>query len=79
MRCHSRMTLPQLEKMILAPDSECDMGETNNAMSLATKKSKKVDLATHCLHYMYHGFTYRPDSFYASNPASTHQLYITLW
>ena len=60
---------------------ECDMGETNNAISTITTKSKKVELATHCLQYMYHGFTgFRwPVSFYASNPASTHQLYLTLW
>ena len=41
-------------------------------------QTKKVELATHGLHYMYHGFTgfHRPVSFYASNPASTHQLYL---
>ena len=60
---------------------ECDMGETNYAISIVTTKSKKVELATHCLHYMYHGFTgfHRQVSFYASNPASTYQLYLTLW
>ena len=35
---------------------ECDMVETNNSISIATTKSKKVELATHCLQYMYHGF-----------------------
>ena len=51
------------------------MGETNNAMSIVTTKSKKVELVTHCLQYMYHGFTgfHRLVSFYAANPASTLQ------
>ena len=60
---------------------QCDMGQTNNSISIITTKSKKVELATHCLQYMYHGFTgFRwPVCFYASNPATTHQLYLTLW
>ena len=36
---------------------ECDIGETNNAMSIVSTKSKKFQLAAHCLQYMYHGFT----------------------
>ena len=59
----------------------CDMGQTNNNISIITNGSKKVELATHCLQYMYHGFTgFRwPVVFYGSDPASTHQLYLTLW
>ena len=59
----------------------CDMGQTNNNISVITNGHKKIELATHCLRYMYHGFTgFRwPVVFYGSNPASTHQLYLTLW
>ena len=41
------------------------MGETNNAISIETTKSKEVELATRCLQYMYHGFKgfHCPDSF----------------
>ena len=58
-----------------------DMGDTNNTISIITNKQKKTELATHCLQYIFHGFSgFRwPVAYYGSNPASTHQLYVTLW
>lgn len=34
-----------------------DMGETNNNISVICNKEKKVQLATHALQYVFHGFT----------------------
>ena len=58
-----------------------DMGETNNTISVITNNTKKTELATHSLQYIFHGFTgFRwPVAYYGSNPASTHQLYNTFW
>jgi hypothetical protein len=34
-----------------------DMGEPNNNISVICNKEKKVQLATHVLQYVFHGFT----------------------
>lgn len=58
-----------------------DMGETNNNIAVITKKEKRVQLATHSLQFIFHGFTgFRwPIAYYGSNPATTHQLYVNFW
>lgn len=58
-----------------------DMGETNNNISVICKKEKRVELATHALQFVFHGFTgFRwPVAYYRSNPATAHQLYTTFW
>jgi hypothetical protein len=58
-----------------------DMGQTNNAITIITNDKKEVKLATHCLQLTFHGYEgFRwPIAYYASNPATTHQLYINIW
>lgn len=34
-----------------------DMGETNNNISVICKGGKRVELATHALQFVFHGFT----------------------
>lgn len=34
-----------------------DMGETNNNISVICKEGKRVELATHDLQFVFHGFT----------------------
>ena len=34
-----------------------DMGETNNNIEILCNREKKVQLATHALQYVFHGFT----------------------
>lgn len=38
-------------------DGMVDMGETNNNISVICKKDKRVELATHALQFVFHGFT----------------------
>lgn len=58
-----------------------DMGEVNNNISVITNKEKKVQLATHCLQFIFHGFCgFRwPIAYFGANPATTHQLYVNFW
>ena len=51
-----------------------DMGETNNLLSVINNKGKKVELATHCLQFIFHGHNgFRwPVAYNGSNPATTY-------
>lgn len=54
-----------------------DMGEINNLLSVIHNKGKKVELATHCLQFIFHGYNgFRwPVAYYGCNPATTHHLW----
>ena len=58
-----------------------DMGDTNNIISTITNKQKKMELATHSLQFLFHGFSgFRwPVAYYGSNTATAHQLFINFW
>lgn len=58
-----------------------DMEKTNNNISLITHGRKKVELVTHSLQFMFHGFTgFRwPVAYFVSNSASAHQLFLNVW
>lgn len=58
-----------------------DMGQTNNVINVVSSNKKDVKLATHCLQFTFHGYQgFRwPVAYYASNPATTYQLYVNIW
>ena len=58
----------------------CDMRETSHTISVIANGRRKVELATHCLQYMFHGFTgfRRPVAYYGLSPTTAHQIYLTV-
>lgn len=58
-----------------------DMGQINNLISVITNNQKKMELATHCLKFLFHGLCgFRwPVAYYGSNPVTTHQIFLNFW
>lgn len=58
-----------------------DMGDMNNKIDIIINNERKVKMATHCLQYIFHGFTgFRwPVAYYASETANAFQIYNTFW
>ena len=58
-----------------------DMGELVNSLEYVWTKKKEIDLATHCLQFLYCGYGgfCWPVAFYGSKNASAHQIYFTFW
>lgn len=61
--------------------SMTDMDETNNNIKILADGRKNIQLATHILQYVFHGFTgFRwPVVYFASCNAKAHELYTTFW
>ncbi|VDI20706.1 Hypothetical predicted protein [Mytilus galloprovincialis] len=57
------------------------MGELNNQIDIIINKSPKVRMATHCLQYVFHGFTgFRwPVAYFGSDTACAYQIYNYFW
>ena len=58
-----------------------DLGPLVNSMEFFWLKKHHIKLATHCLQYLYVGFSgFRwPVAYYATNNATAHQIYYTFW
>jgi hypothetical protein len=58
-----------------------DMGDMNNKIDIIINNERKAKMATHCLQYIFHGFTgFRwPVAYYASETANAFQIYNTFW
>lgn len=58
-----------------------DMGEVNNNIDILINKEKKVKMATHCLQFVFHGFTgFRwPVAYYGSETATGYQINVAFW
>ncbi|XP_060601671.1 uncharacterized protein LOC132754935, partial [Ruditapes philippinarum] len=58
-----------------------NMGETNNNIKIISDGKKKIQMATHILQFVFHGFTgFRwPVVYFASCTAKAHELYTTFW
>ena len=58
-----------------------DMGDLNNHIDTIINNQPQVKMATHCLQYVFHGFTgFRwPVAYYGSETACAYQIYNTSW